>query len=102
MWSQLGGVAPDVTSLYFEAEGAPLVLPRHRHGLDRETGRASQELRILRATAEVVASKGYAATRIAAIVQKAGVSTKTFYDLTPTRRRPSSPRTPRWTSSSPR
>jgi AcrR family transcriptional regulator len=71
----------NVTRLYFEGEGAPVALPRHRHGLDRETVRASQALRILRATAEVVASRGYAATTVAAIVETAGVSTKTFYDL---------------------
>ena len=71
----------DVTRLYFESQNAPATLPRHRHGLDRETVRASQALRILRATAEVVASKGYAATTVAAIVAAAGVSTKTFYDL---------------------
>jgi AcrR family transcriptional regulator len=71
----------DVTRLYFESQGAPATLPRHRHDLDRETVRASQELRILRATAEVVAAKGYAGASVAAIVQKAGVSTKTFYAL---------------------
>lgn len=73
----------NVTRLYFQEAGerAPATLPRHRHDLDPETVRASQELRILRATAEVVASEGYARTSVAAIVKAAGVSTKTFYAL---------------------
>ena len=73
----------NVTRLYFEEadEHAPATLPRHRHDLDPETVRASQALRILRATAEVVASEGYARTSVAAVVKAAGVSTKTFYAL---------------------
>jgi len=71
----------NVTRLYFESQEAPATLPRHRHDLDRETVRASQELRILRATAEVVAAKGYGGASVAAIVKEAGVSTKTFYAL---------------------
>src|SRR5437870_1892114 len=59
----------------------PAALPRHRHGLSREVVRASQELRIVVATAEVVAAKGYAATTVASIVERAGVSSKTFYEL---------------------
>jgi AcrR family transcriptional regulator len=59
----------------------PTALPRHRHGLSREVVRASQELRIIVATAEVVAEKGYAVTSVAAIVERAGVSSKTFYEL---------------------
>ena len=59
----------------------PAALPRHRHGLSREVVRASQELRILVATAEVVAEKGYADATVAAIVERAGVSSKTFYEL---------------------
>ncbi|MDX6667479.1 MAG: hypothetical protein QOK04_859 [Solirubrobacteraceae bacterium] len=64
------------------ADGAvPAALPRHRHGLSREVVRASQALRIVVATAEVVAEKGYAATTVASIVERAGVSSKTFYEL---------------------
>ncbi len=43
--------------------------------------RASQARRILAATAAVVAEKGYAATSVSAITRRAGVSTKTFYQL---------------------
>jgi AcrR family transcriptional regulator len=56
-------------------------LPRHRHNLPRDVVRQTQAERLVRAAAEVVAAKGYRATTIADIVKKAGVSTKTFYDL---------------------
>jgi AcrR family transcriptional regulator len=59
----------------------PTPLPRHRHRLSREAVRASQELRVIVATAEVVAEKGYAGASVGAIVERAGVSTKTFYEL---------------------
>ena len=38
-------------------------------------------MRILIGTAEVVAERGYAATSVAQIVRRAGVSSKTFYEL---------------------
>jgi AcrR family transcriptional regulator len=56
-------------------------LPRHRHDLSREAVRDSQSARILFATAEVVAERGYAAASVGAIVERAGVSRKTFYEL---------------------
>jgi AcrR family transcriptional regulator len=59
----------------------PAQLPRHRHALPRESVRASQEVRILMATADVVAERGYAAASVAQIVGSAGVSSKTFYEL---------------------
>jgi AcrR family transcriptional regulator len=70
-----------ISAAYLQERDVPAALPRHRHDLPRETVRASQALRILAATADVVAERGFAATTVAAIVQKAGVSTKTFYDL---------------------
>jgi len=60
---------------------APTQLPRHRHGLSRGTVRASQEMRVLEATAAVVAEKGYAGTSVNAIIENAGISRKTFYEL---------------------
>jgi AcrR family transcriptional regulator len=70
-----------IAAAYLQEEEVPAALPRHRHDLSRETVRASQALRILAATAEVVAKKGYPATTVAAIVRQAGVSTKSFYGL---------------------
>jgi AcrR family transcriptional regulator len=79
-----------------DASGVPLVahgslearediwleaLPRHRHGLSRGTVRASQAARILIATTEVVAARGFAGATARAIAQQAGVSQKTFYEI---------------------
>lgn len=60
---------------------APTELPRHRHGLSRGTVRASQDMRVMEATAAVVAEKGYAGTSVNAIIERAGISRKTFYEL---------------------
>ena len=72
----------DIAAALAEATGeVPQRLPRHRHALPRDTVRASQVTRILLATAEAVAESGYAETSVAKIVGRAGVSTKTFYEL---------------------
>jgi AcrR family transcriptional regulator len=60
---------------------APERLPRHPHGLSREDVMQSQRGRILRAVAESVAAKGYAATSVADVIARAGVSRSTFYEL---------------------
>ena len=62
--------------------GAPDIrpLPRGPHRLDREVILASQRGRMLEAMAESVAEKGYAATTVADVVGRAGVSRKTFYE----------------------
>ena len=55
-------------------------LPRGPHRLAREEVLASQRGRMLAAIAEAVAEKGYAATTVADVVGRAGVSRKTFYE----------------------
>jgi AcrR family transcriptional regulator len=55
-------------------------LPSGRHGLTREAVVASQRGRLIDAMAEVVAEKGYAATTVADVVERAGVSRRTFYE----------------------
>ncbi|MGZ4202871.1 MAG: TetR/AcrR family transcriptional regulator, partial [Thermoleophilaceae bacterium] len=55
-------------------------LPRGPHRLAREEVLASQRGRMLAAMAEAVAEKGYAATTVADVVGRAGVSRKTFYE----------------------
>jgi AcrR family transcriptional regulator len=60
---------------------APALLPRHQHGLSREDVARSQRGRILRGVAESVAAKGYAATSVADVIARAGVSRSTFYEL---------------------
>ena len=55
-------------------------LPSGRHGLTRAAVAASQRSRLLDAMAQVVAEKGYAATTVADVVERAGVSRRTFYE----------------------
>src|ERR687887_1541556 len=54
-------------------------LPRGPHGLPRDVVVKSQRSRMLGALVEVVAEKGYAATTVADIIARAGVSRTTFY-----------------------
>jgi len=56
-------------------------LPKGRHGLSRAFIASNQRERLLDAIANVMAEKGYAATRVADITEYAGVSRKTFYEL---------------------
>lgn len=56
-------------------------LPRGRHGLSREAVTESQRRRILQAMIEVVAERGYPDTRVVDVIEVAGVSRKTFYEL---------------------
>ncbi len=55
-------------------------LPRGPHSLTRDEVLASQRGRMIAAMAETVAAKGYAATTVADVVARAGVSRKTFYE----------------------
>lgn len=56
-------------------------LPKGRHGLSRAFIASNQRERLLDAIANVVATKGYAGTRVADVTDYAGVSRKTFYEL---------------------
>jgi AcrR family transcriptional regulator len=62
------------------AKPAQRELPRGPHRLAREVIEASQRGRLLDAMAEVVAEKGYAATTVADVIARAGVSRRTFYE----------------------
>ena len=76
----MSGVGP--ASLATQLAGpAPERLPRHPHRLSREDVARSQRGRILRAVAESVAEKGYAAASVADVIARAGVSRSTFYEL---------------------
>jgi len=57
----------------------PEPLPRGPHSLPRDVVVRSQRTRMLRALIEVVAEKGYAATTVADVIGRAGVSRTTFY-----------------------
>lgn len=56
-------------------------LPRGPHRLSREEVERSQRDRLLAGAAEAVAEQGYAATSVADIHRRAGVSRATFYQL---------------------
>ena len=58
----------------------PHQLPSGRHGLQRSFVAANQRERILSAVAKAVAALGYAETSVEAIIERAGVSRRTFYD----------------------
>jgi AcrR family transcriptional regulator len=55
--------------------------PRGRHGLPPEVVARSQRDRLLEATMQIVAEKGYAATTVADLTKRAGISRTTFYEL---------------------
>src|SRR3712207_4871654 len=56
------------------------VLPRGRHAAPREVVWQSQRDRLLAAMADAVAEKGYAKASVADVIERAGVSRKTFYE----------------------
>jgi AcrR family transcriptional regulator len=58
-------------------------LPSGRHRLTRETVVASQRGRLIDAMASSVAEKGYEQTTVADVVERAGVSRRTFYEQFP-------------------
>lgn len=58
-------------------------LPRGRHAAPRAVVEEDQRERLLEAMADVVAEKGYARVAVADVINRAGVSRKSFYALYP-------------------
>jgi AcrR family transcriptional regulator len=56
------------------------VLPRGRHAAPRAVVREAQRARMLDAMVQAVAEKGYARVAVADVIERAGVSRKTFYE----------------------
>jgi AcrR family transcriptional regulator len=56
------------------------VLPRGRHAAPRPVVREAQRVRMLAAMVQAVADKGYARVAVADVIERAGVSRKTFYE----------------------
>ena len=56
------------------------VLPRGRHAAPRPVVREAQRVRMLAAMVQAVAEKGYARVSVADVIERAGVSRKTFYE----------------------
>ena len=55
-------------------------LPRGRHDLPRETIEADQLHRLFNAMAEALAEHGYSCVTVAHVIERAGVSRRTFYE----------------------
>jgi AcrR family transcriptional regulator len=56
-------------------------LPSGRHGLPREEVVRSQRARLLRGAVEVAGADGFAGMTVTAVIRRASVSRKTFYEL---------------------
>jgi AcrR family transcriptional regulator len=63
-----------------EQTGIPVVLPRGRYAAPRPVVREAHRVRMLEAMVRAVAEKGYARVAVADVVDRAGVSRKTFYE----------------------
>ncbi len=61
-------------------EGPAERLPSGRHHLTPDAVAASQQGRIMFAIVQAAAAKGYGATTVADVVERAGVSRRTFYE----------------------
>src|ERR1700733_5546358 len=59
---------------------ARAVLPRGRHAAPRRVVREAQRSRMLEAMVQAVAEKGFARGVVADVIERAGVSRKTFYE----------------------
>lgn len=59
----------------------PAQLPSGRHGLSREFVMNSQRTRLLGAAIRIAGAEGYASMTVSAVIAKAGVSRKTFYEF---------------------
>lgn len=57
----------------------PRILPRGHHKLSDDVVKQSQQMRMLESMTSVCAEKGYAATSVADVIARAGVSRKAFY-----------------------
>jgi AcrR family transcriptional regulator len=64
-----------------DTDWAPAQLPSGRHGLPREYVVNSQRSRLLAAAVLVVGEDGYAGMTVSAVIRRAGVSRKTFYEF---------------------
>jgi AcrR family transcriptional regulator len=71
----------DVVSMSVPGQTPALrVLPRGRHAAPRAVVAESQRERLLVAMADAVAAKGYARVAVADVIERAGVSRRSFYE----------------------
>jgi AcrR family transcriptional regulator len=78
--AELAGVYPRTAERAGAPRRAPHQLPSGRHGLQRSFVAANQRERILSAVAGAAAELGYAEMSVEAVIARAGVSRRTFYD----------------------
>ena len=64
-----------------DIDWTPAQLPSGRHGLSREFVMNSQRSRLLGAAIRIGGAEGYAGMTVSAVIAKAGVSRKTFYEF---------------------
>lgn len=64
-----------------DTDWAPAQLPSGRHGLPREYVVNSQRSRLLAAAVLIAGEDGYAGMTVSAVISRAGVSRKTFYEF---------------------
>jgi AcrR family transcriptional regulator len=64
----------------YDARRKAQQLPSGRHGLQPSFVAANQRERIIRATAEAAGELGYPEMSVEAVIERAGVSRRTFYD----------------------
>jgi AcrR family transcriptional regulator len=77
----MAGARPDrVRTSSRAASRRPHQLPSGRHGLQRSFVAQNQRERILSAVAAAAAELGYAEMTVEAVIERAGVSRRTFYD----------------------
>jgi AcrR family transcriptional regulator len=74
------GSIPDKQPRPPSSATAPEKLPAGRHKLPREFVLRSQRERMIEAMAEACAAEGYGGATVAAVIARAGVSRKTFYE----------------------
>ena len=85
MYTDVPMTAPPETGLATNPGGGAgtsilSVLPRGRHAAPRPVVREAQRARMLAAMVQVVAEKGYGRVAVADVIERAGVSRKTFYE----------------------
>jgi AcrR family transcriptional regulator len=64
-----------------DMDWTPAQLPSGRHGLPREYVVNSQRSRLLGAAVLIAGTEGYAGMTVSAVISRAGVSRKTFYEF---------------------
>lgn len=64
-----------------DIDWTPAQLPSGRHGLPREYVMNSQRSRLLSAAVLMAGAEGYAGMTVSAVIARAGVSRKTFYEF---------------------